>query len=404
MATRRTYAALATTAAFAVMVGACTVGPGPAPAAVTTTVVPPGYPTTPVGDDEVRLNHLQLIGTHNSYHVAPARPVLDLLTNAANSFPQIADALGNPRSLDYTHASLPQQLARGTRTFELDIYADPDGGRFAEPLLEQLPGLADPQLPAGLDEPGFKVLHIADVDWRTRCVSLQVCLGEIRAWSDANPGHLPVIINLELKSGGLPPPLVGTPVLPFDGPMLDAVDAELRTALGDRLLTPDDVRGPAADLHTAITTTGWPTVAASRGKVLFFMDNADLRPTYLTGHPTLEDRVMFTSSGEGQPDGAILKENDPGDGTRIAQLVAEGYIVRTRADADSVQAWADDHTQADSALASGAQIVHTDYPVGEPYAATGYRVAFDLPVQGRCDPVNTTITTCQQVAVVEPAP
>jgi electron transfer flavoprotein alpha subunit len=41
------------------------------------------------------------------------------------------------------------------------------------------------------------------------------------------------------------------------------------------------------------------------------MDNADKRALYLDGHPSLAGRVMFTSSGEGQPDGAIVKENDP---------------------------------------------------------------------------------------------
>lgn len=139
------------------------------------------------------------------------------------------------------------------------------------------------------------------------------------------PGHLPVVVNLELKGDGLPEPLVGTPVLPFDSDLLDSLDAVLRAELGDRLITPDDVRDGAADLNTAITSTGWPTLAESRGKVLFFMDNADLHDSYLAGHPSLEGRVMFTSSGEGEPDGAILKINGPGDGSQIADLVAQGY-------------------------------------------------------------------------------
>ena len=122
----------------------------------------------------------------------------------------------------------------------------------------------------------------------------------------------------------------------FDGAQLDAVDTEITGVLGDRLITPDDVRGSAADLRTAVQTTGWPTVADSRGKFLFFMDNANKRDLYLQGHPSLQGRAMFTSSGEGQPDGAVLKVNDPGDGSRIRALVEAGYLVRTRADADVV--------------------------------------------------------------------
>ncbi len=156
------------------------------------------------------------------------------------------------------------------------------------------------------------------------------------------------------------------------------------------------------DLRTALDTDGWPSVAEARGKVLFFMDNADLRDLYLDGHPSLAGRVMFTSSGEGEPDGAVLKENEPGDGTRIASLVEEGYLVRTRADAELLEAWSADHTRADMALQSGAQVIHTDFPVGEPAPGTGYIVDLGVPVQARCNPVLTTPSTCAPAALVEP--
>ncbi len=396
---RRSVAAIF---AAALVAAGCATPPQSEPP-VTTTTVPEGYPTVPVGDDQVALNQIQLIGTHNSYHVAPVSTIQGLLNEAASNFPQIAGALGNPRSLNYTHAGLPQQLARGIRTFELDVYADPTGGRFAHPLLADLVLFEDPGTPEGLGEPGFKVLHVADVDWRTRCVSLEVCLGEVRQWSDAHPGHLPVIINLELKGDGLPEPFEGTPVLPYDAARLDELDAALRAALGDRLIIPDDVRGSASDLNTAITTGGWPSVADSRGRVLFFMDNANLREIYLDGHPGLVGRVMFTSSTVGEPDSAIVKMNDPGDGSEIADLVAQGYIVRTRSDADQLEAWAGDESRARIALDSGAQVVSTDFPVGETYGPTGYRVAFDdLAVQARCNPVDTTPAGCALPAVVEP--
>lgn len=402
MARRWTIGGVATTTLIlGAMACAPSTGIDPRTAPVTTTTIPSGYPATPIGDNLIRLNQIQLVGTHNSYHIAPAPQVLDLLSSAAAAAPGVSSSLGNPQSLNYTHATIPQQLARGIRTFEFDIWADPTGNRFATPVLATTLGFNDPLKPTGLEVPGFKVFHIVDVDWRTQCVSLQICLGEIRTWSNANPGHLPIVINVELKADGLPAPLSGTPVLPFDGPTLDAVDAELNVALGDRIITPDSVRGGAVDLHTAITTTGWPTLAASRGKVLFFMDNESLRTAYLAGHPSLAGRSMFTSSGEGQPDGAILKVNDPGNGSVIAGLVAQGYIVRTRSDGDSLEAWANDTTRRDIALASGAQIVHTDYPVGEAYS-NGFEVTLGLPTQGRCNPVTTGPTTCAQSAVVEP--
>ena len=385
--------------ALAALTGAVALGCTPMSAGPTG----PPEPTVVSGDDQIRLNQLQLIGSHNSYHTAPEGAVLLPLLLGSSVAPQLARSLGDPLELNYNHAPLRTQLARGIRSFEIDIYADPTGGRFAQPRLPQLLGLQNPVLPTNMDQPGFKVIHIADVDYISTCSTLQLCLGQIRDWSDAHPGHLPIIINLEMKSDpiALPVDLGFTQVLPFDGPTLDAVDAELRTALGTRLLTPDDVRGDAPDLRTAITTTGWPTVKDSRGKVMFFMDNAELRSRYLIGHESLRGRVMFTSSGEGQPDGAVLKENEPGDGTRIRQLVEQGYIVRTRA--DGIDSRIDSSVvRRDTALASGAQIVHSDYPPGEPKWNSGYEVTFGTRVAGRCDPVTSSPANCSPAAVIEP--
>jgi hypothetical protein len=322
---------------------------------------------------------------------------LAALTLAALVAPDIASALGNPAELNYEHAPLVTQLNRGIRTFELDVYADPVGGLFSNPLIAQLLGLPVPG--ASLAAPGMKVLHIVDIDYRSSCPTLQACLGLMTSWSDAHPGHLPIVINLELKDDPLPSPFDVTTLVPFVAAQLDAVDAELIGAVGDRLMTPDDVRGPAVDLRTALTTTGWPTVADSRGRFLFFMDNANLRAPYLVGHSSLVDRVMFTSSGEGQPDGAIVKVNDPGDGSRIASLVRDGYIVRTRADGLSE---APTTLRRDTAFDSGAQIIHSDYPPGETYLLTGYTASFGTRTAARCNPVLTTAATCLPPAVIEP--
>jgi hypothetical protein len=384
-----------------VLLAACAPTPTSPPTTTTTTTVVDPLPQTPVGDDLIRLNQIQLIGSHNSYHVAPDARVISLLDAAAGAFPSIAGALGDPKDLDYTHASIPDQLAAGIRTFELDTWVDPTGGRFSTPKLNANFGLHDYTLDyAGLAQPGFKVFHIVDIDQRSRCVSLELCLTQIRTFSDAHPDHLPIIVNLELKADALPSPLVGTSVLPWDAAQFTALDAALRAVLGDRLITPDDVRGSAPDLRTAIETTGWPTLADSRGKVLFFLDNEGLRSAYLDGDTSLAGKVLFTSSGEGQPDGAIVKENDPTQTAHIAQLIADGYIVRTRADANLDEPKANDTTHRDQALSSGAQVVHTDFPPNQPYS-NGYVVTFGTRVAGRCNPVTTSPATCLPAALTE---
>ena len=47
-------------------------------------------------------------------------------------------------------------------------------------------------------------------------------------------------------------------------------------------------------------------------------------------------------------------------------LVRQGYLIRARTDADTKQARSNDTTLRDAMLASGAQLLSTDYPVNEP--------------------------------------
>ncbi|MBS1836907.1 MAG: hypothetical protein JST64_04350 [Actinobacteria bacterium] len=357
-------------------------------------------PSTPSGDTTIGMNQLQYLGTHNSYKRQPSAWLILLLKLGAAAFPGLAGQGLDPAQIDYGHRPLTDQLDSGLRSFELDVWADPTGGRFAKPLAAQF--LGQPY-PTGMDAPGFKVFHIPEVDYLATCPTLDACLTEMRHWSDAHPGHLPITIDIELEQDALPAPFDVTPIQQFDAPTLDSLDAEIRSALGDRLITPDDVRGSAPDLRTAVTRPGsgggWPSVHDSRGRFLFFMDNPGTLPLrYLDGHPSGAGRVMFTSDGFDRPDAAVLKVNEPGDGSGIAALVRQGFLVRTRADADVVSPGVD----RAAALSSGAQMVDSDFPKGEPQAGTGYVVSFPTRVQARCNPVNTTPMTCTAAAAVEP--
>jgi hypothetical protein len=64
------------------------------------------------------------------------------------------------------------------------------------------------------------------------------------------------------------------------------------------------------------------------------------------------------------PEASFIIRNEPED-EDIESLVKQGFIVRTRADADCIVS----DERKNSALASGAQIVSTDYPRG--YASNG---------------------------------
>ena len=208
------------------------------------------------------------------------------------------------------------------------------------------------------------MLHVQDVDFRTHASTFVDALKQVRAWSQANRRHVPIMILVELKDEAI----FGLPTQPvkFERAELDQVDAEILSVF-DRaeILTPDRVRGRFETLPEAIKTQGWPPLDEVRGLVMFALDNENaMREQYLEGHPALRGRMMFaTVASSSHPAAAWFKINDPiKEFDRIQQLVHDGFLVRTRADADTKQSRANDITQRDKAMASGAQFISTDYP------------------------------------------
>ncbi|WP_240003244.1 phosphatidylinositol-specific phospholipase C domain-containing protein [Streptomyces cinnamoneus] len=87
---------------------------------------------------------------------------------------------------------------------------------------------------------------------------LSGCLADIRAWHDANPGHRPILLKVEMKDG-------------FNansgrGPA--ELDALLSAELGDALYRPGDLMGKHASLDEAVQADGWPSRSALAGKFI----------------------------------------------------------------------------------------------------------------------------------------
>ena len=346
----------------------------------------------------VHLNEIQVVGTHNSYHMEPSP--------AEKALRAGSDAI-DESTLEYSFAPLRWQLDReDVRQVELDIWAAPDGGLYAAPRLRALAG-GGPYAPA-MARPGIKVLHIQDYDYRTTCLTLVACLRSIRSWSDGHRGHVPIAVLLELEDLALPPQIPAALPLAWTSERMDAIDAEILSVFPRRrIVAPDDVRGSHATLDAAVRHGGWPTLAESRGKVMFLMDNGEpYRSRYLAGHPALRGRILFTNSVPGQPDAAFVKENDPTGANleRIREEVRRGYVVRTRADVDTRQARADDPRQRRQALASGAQWVSTDYPAPGMAARFGSSYTVRLPnrLPARCNPINAP-PGCRSRRIDQPA-
>ncbi len=316
----RARVALALLVVLALGAGACGDGGG-------------GKPATYPLDDRLRVDEVQLLTTHNSYHLRAPDPV--------------SGAIGE--TLDYEHPPLDEQLEdQGVRGFELDVVKE--------------------------------------------------CLLVVKGWSDDHPGHAPIFILIEPKDGvlelGLDPTLQV-----FDAASFARFDQAVRSVLTpDDLLTPDDVRGKSDTLRDAVRERGWPTMGEARGKIVLILNNGSAaRDAYLAGRDSLEGAPMFVTAEPDAPSAAVIKVDDP-DEARIQRLVREHFVVRTRADADTLEARANDTARRDLALRSGAQMVSTDYPVPDPVINPEYSVQLPAGKPGRCNPVQAP-KECRSVDV-----
>ncbi len=336
--------------------------------------------TTASSEVPVRLDQIQVLAAHNAYHLEGQKALLDAITAA---LPALTP------TIEYSHPTLTEQLDLGVRSMELDVFEDPDGGRYATPKGVKLLGL-DPVDPA-MSTPGFKVFHIQEVDFRSTCPTFVRCLTELRDWSGAHPDHAPIIVQIEVKDDVIPDPLNLDFVQPIPATTATfaALEAEIRSVLPDqRIVTVGDVQGDFPTLGAAIAADGWPDVSTLRGRFVFTLDDRGAkRELYRTLHPDTRTRFIFVDAVPPDADAAFSVLNDPlADGARIRDLVAKHILVRTRADADTVEARSGDTSRRDAAFASGAQIVSTDFErVDERWPS--YRVRLPGGGEVRCNPV-----------------
>lgn len=315
------------------------------------------------------LNTYQWIGSHNSYKrpVAPA-----ILTFVAKH------NVRHAKQIDYSHPTLTTQLELGLRQLEIDVVHDPKGAHYAKPSGELLikRTLLTPSERNRLMLPGFKVQHLPHIDFLSHCIALMECIDELNAWSNKNPQHFPVIILVNAKESQRPY-VEGNQPIPFDQKAYRELDLAWQTGFQDKLITPDDIRQEAQTLNHAINTEGWPNVEALRGKFIVLFDgNHTQRNLYRQSAPSLTGRAMFASYAAGEPEAAIMIINNPiAQQAQIKQAVKQGYLVRTRADADFSASNQQRAAQLEAAIASGAQIISTDFYPHSPQALTsGYSV------------------------------
>lgn len=307
---------------------------------------------------DLQINEVQSVGSHNSYKLAIPTLEMAALSRASK---EAADAL------DYFHAPLAEQLDLGMRQLELDIFYDPEGGLYSDPYLPAaIPSIGRRYNVPDMDKPGFKTMHVQDIDQRSHCPLFTQCLEQIKAWSNTHPDHTPLLILVNAKQDKIPLDEAVVP-LAFTPEAFDALDAEIRSVFTeDVLLTPDDVRAGAPTLREGVLQNGWPKYENTRGKILFALDERpEVISVYERGQSSLQGHAMFVNSVSELADhAAYYTINDPlKDADQIRKAVASGFLVRTRADADTVEARTNDTVRREAAFTSGAQYISTDYYV-----------------------------------------
>lgn len=326
-------------------------------------------------DNDIRLNEIQNLGTHNSFHPYPVDEPLDSIIRKRYKW-----FVGYG---EYRHAPLTEQLERlGVRHLELDVFADHKGGNFSRiPILASVGKSPERNIP-DLDTPGFKVLHLPQIDPHSTCWTLVQCLTEIRTWSDSNPGHMPLMVMIEVKDVDFLGLASYIPIRPFTEDDFAALDGEIRSVFpADRLITPDDIQGDYATLEQAVLENGWPTLAQSRGKILFVQYHGRMRKS-TAGH------VMFPTPKPGNDYAAvIIVEDIIADFDKVQRWVEQGYLVRTRSDVDLKEARNSDYSRLEAALASGAHFISTDVPEPNPMINPKFEIRIPDGTPGRCNPI-----------------
>ena len=330
-----------------------------------------------------KLNQTQVIGSHNSYKSDMAPEILTYLKSLSAATAQ---------SLEYAHLPLEKQLDMGLRNLELDVFHDPQGGRYANPkgleIIKNSTGKPlsyDPE--KKLSAPGLKLFHVQDIDFQSHHLLFADALMALKNWSNQHPDHHPIFILINAKDAMVPSTI--SP-LPFSATALDSIDLEVRTHLGmDKLITPDLVRGTYGSLEAAVLAGNWPNLNEVRGKFLFVLDESEEKiRRYLTQKPELKNAALFVNLKEGNPEAGFRIINDPiSNETYIQDLVKKGYLIRTRADSDTKEARTGDYTKFEKAKSSGAQVISTDYYVPSRFFESTYKVFFEGKRFERANPI-----------------
>ena len=335
--------------------------------------------------DSIPMNQIKVLGSHNSY-----RRITDpgILKTIHLVDPFYKHTLSPAMRLEYDHISIDSQLeVFGLRSFELDIYNDPIGGRYYNRQGNALRAKATSSNIPALLQPGMKVMHIADIDYNTNYYTFKEAIYKIKNWSLLHPTHLPIYVIVELKEDGIGDrlKLAGfKSTIKFDINAIIALKNEIEEVFSpilSQIVYPDFIRKDYHSLREAIIDSGYPLLSEVRGKIIFIlMTNQSLNKELCNTFPSYRTLPFFTFTTPSNEEAVFIKYDNPIlDFDKIKTLVKAGYIVRTRSDVETEEARNNDYSMFYLANESSAQIISTDYY--QPYKKTGFVLSRKMLIQ-----------------------
>lgn len=274
--------------------------------------------------NDLRLNEVQVLATHNSFKRSPNmlmnKPLYILSKRTQNGF--------------YEYPSITGQFDKGIRGVEIDITSY-DGK--------------------------FVVIHNPITDWRTNGIDFALALEEIKIWSDLNSGHFPINIMLQIRNSWSP---YNHKYGAFKSEDMLRLDNLLEEIFGaDGIIKPNDIIGENDTLRLAVENDGWPLISDCYGKFYFSLlfDDEQNKQSYVDIDATFRTQKAFIYAklGELCDYSAIILADSPFKAGQ-RELVEKNYLLRTRIDEQfdfTEERWLE-------SIALGSNVLATDHMEG----------------------------------------
>ncbi len=281
--------------------------------------------------DGVRINEIAVIGTHNSYQLlaTPQKRALEEVRSLLSSGKK-----GGNRNFEMD--TYTEQLEKGVRNLEIDIETVDDGKNIS-----------------------FIVTHNPITDNVSSAYDFAKGLEEIAMWSDNNPGHLPVYLLVEPKSEV---DKINN-MKDFSVEYASELDKIIREVLGDRLLTPQSVKGSFESLEEMRRADSWPALSEAVGKVIVLLHPCDVTRDYIDADTSISSQAMFPVLRFEDIDkdyASFILDNEPENAIENNKKTVREKKLMVRTRADNYPDFSEEKYQYSDNC--GSHIITTDYP------------------------------------------